>query len=171
MTKAWSGVAYRSTSLRYANSGDLLSGLGSQLNGGRWNPIGCCEAIYASTMPDTAMDETLAHHRYYGLPIYTALPRVFCAINVRLTRVLPLIDGQVRRFLRVSYDRIIREDWRKEQDHGSEAVTQAIGRIAFATGVQALVVPSAASPHGEGLVIFPANGGSLDIINASELPP
>ena len=54
-----SGTVYRSCDPKYATSADLLSGRGSRLYGGRWNPIGVT-SIYGSFDPETAMAETLA---------------------------------------------------------------------------------------------------------------
>ena len=171
--RRWKGPVYRSTSVEYANSADLVTGIGSKRNGGRWNPMGSFEAVYASTMPDTAMDEAIAYHRYFGIPIHKAFPRVFVAINATLSNVLDLTDGKVRQFLRVSLSRMFSEDWREEQDHGKESLTQAIGRAAFEIGFEAIHVCSAACSNGEGLVIFPANlktTSKLTILNASDLP-
>lgn len=170
----WSGIVYRSTSVRYASSADLLSGTGSKQNGGRWNPVGSFETVYASTMPDTAMDEAFAHHRYFGIPIHKAFPRVFVAISAKLNIVLNLMDGKVRQHLRVSLNKMLSEDWRVEQDLGRESLTQTIGRAAFENGLEALLVRSAACSNGEGLVVFPANletTSQLTILNAADLPP
>ena len=62
LARRWSGIVYRSTSVKYAKSADLLSGTGSQKSGGRWNPKESFKTVYSSTMPDTAMDETFANH-------------------------------------------------------------------------------------------------------------
>jgi RES domain-containing protein len=135
--------------------------------------MGSFETIYASTMPDTAMDDSIAHHRYFGIPIQNAFPRVFVAIDAKLSKVLDLTNGKVRRQLRVSLANIISEDWRKEQDQGRESLTQTIGRVAFENGLEALLVPSAACSNGEGMIIFPANLkriSELVILNASALP-
>jgi RES domain-containing protein len=135
--------------------------------------MGSFETVYASTMPDTAMDKAFAHHRYFGIPIHRALPRVFVAISAKLSNVLKLTDGKVRQQLRISQSRMVGEDWRKEQDRGRESLTQAIGRAAYENGLKAILVRSAASSTGEGLVIFPANlkpNSKLKILNASGLP-
>jgi RES domain-containing protein len=173
LARVWSGIVYRSTSVKYATSADLLSGVGSKRNGGRWNPIGSFETVYTSTMPDTAMDEAFAHHRYFGIPIHKAFPRVFVAISAKLSKVLNLTDGKVRQHLRISLNKMFSEDWRREQDLGKESLSQTIGRAAFENGLEALLVRSAASSNGEGLVIFPTNlitTSRLEILNASDLP-
>lgn len=84
-----SGEIYRSASPKYANSRDLLTGGGSRRFGGRWNPVGIA-AVYGSLTPETAMEETLAHARYYGLPVHASMPRTFVAISFALKSVLDL---------------------------------------------------------------------------------
>src|SRR5437763_631733 len=83
------GVVYRSSTPKYATEDDLLTGDGSRRFGGRWNPIGIA-VVYAALTPETAMAETLAHNRYYGIPIEDAMPRTFVAIEVKLKSVLDL---------------------------------------------------------------------------------
>lgn len=164
-------TVYRSSTPKYANETDLLTGEGSRRNGGRWNPIGIA-AIYASLTPVTAMTETLAHNRYFGIPLHDAMPRTFVAIEANLQSVLDLRDGTVRQRLQVSLDRIMIVDWRKEVRAGREPLTQAIGRAATEVGLEGLVVPSAADAKGHNLLVFPANlihGSELFVLNADSL--
>jgi RES domain-containing protein len=139
----WSGVVYRSASPRYANTHDLLTGVGSQIAGARWNPPRSFPTVYTSLDPHTALDEVLAHFRSYGFAIESAMPRVTVSVRVRLVRVLDLTDGKVRRALRVSERRMLDEPWREEQKAAREALTQALGRIGHALGWEAFLVPSA----------------------------
>jgi RES domain-containing protein len=169
----WSGVVYRSASPRYANKDDLLTGVGSKTAGARWNPPKSFPTVYSSLDPHTALDEVLAHFRYYGIPIESAMPRVTVSVRVRLARVLDLTNGKTRSALRVSERRILDEPWREEQKAGREALTQALGRIGQELGWEAFLVPSAARRGGVNLIIFPANlsrRSSLEIINVGELP-
>src|SRR4051794_3303894 len=92
------GVVYRSSTPEYATEADLLTGEGSRRTGGRWNPKGVA-VVYASLTPETAMAETLAHNRYYGIPIEDAMPRTFLAIAAKMATVLDLRDGKVRQRL------------------------------------------------------------------------
>jgi RES domain-containing protein len=169
----WFGVAYRSASPRFANKDDLLTGLGSKSVGARWNPPNSFPTIYSSLDPHTALDEVLAHFRYYEIPIEAAMPRVSVAVQVRLEMVLDLMDGKTRSTLRVSQRRMLDEPWREEQEAGREALTQAVGRLAHDLGWEGLLVPSAARRGGTNLVVFPANlsrRSSLEIVNAGDLP-
>jgi RES domain-containing protein len=153
---AFSGLVYRSSTPMYATESDLLTGEGSRRFGGRWNPIGIA-VVYASLTPETAMAETLARNRYYGIPIEDAMPRTFVAINVSLHKVLDLRDGAVRRRLHISETRILAVDWRKEIKAGNEPITQRRGRAAHSGKWEGLIVPSAADLKGHNLLIFSGN--------------
>jgi len=167
----FSGVAYRSSTPEYATEDDLLTGEGSKLHGGRWNPIGIA-VIYASLTPETAMAETLAHNRYYGISIEDAMPRTFAAIAAKLHAVLDFRDGHVRRRLQVSQKRILAVDWRKDVRAGREPITQKIGQAAYEAGWEGLIVPSAVDPNGHNLVVFPDKRdprSELEILHADRL--
>jgi len=147
---------YRSSTPKYANESDLLTGEGSKLNGGRWNPVGAT-VVYASLTPEAAMAETLAHHRYYGISVEDAMPRTFVAIRASLTAVVDFRQGLVRQRIQVSLDRILTVDWRKEVRAGREPITHSIGRAALEIGLEGIIVPSAADPNGHNLLVFPEN--------------
>jgi RES domain-containing protein len=153
--RLWAGVAYRSVSPEYARSRDLLSGEGTRRHGGRWSLPGRFETVSASLSPETAVAEALARFRYYGIPEADAMPRLLVAIDVEVAALVDLTTGPSRRILRVSRRRMRREPWRRAEEHGREALTQAIGRAAFDTGLEGLLVPSAADRVGENLVLFP----------------
>jgi RES domain-containing protein len=102
------------------------------------------------------------------------MPRVIVALKAKLERVLDLRDGGVRRVLGVSEKRMLTEPWREEQKKGHEALTQALGRLAFDLDYQGLLVPSAARRGGSNLILFPANlnppASWVRIVNRDELP-
>jgi RES domain-containing protein len=172
---SWSGELYRCTSPRYANKEDVLTGIGSKTAGARWNPPNSFRTIYTSLDPHTSIDEVLAHFMYYELSIAKAMPRVIVSLAVRLRRVLDLTKVEVRRLVGVSSRRLVGEFWRVQQERGEEALTQAIGRLAFEMGWEGLHVPSAARKGGENLIIFPTNldvpRSYIRIINKAALPP
>lgn len=151
----FTGIIFRSTTPKYATEDDLVTGEGSRRLGGRWNPIGLA-AVYGSFSPETAMAETLSLNRYYGVPVENAMPRTFVAIEVRLRRVLNLTDGGIRRRLRISLERFLKTDWRKENDAGREALTQAVGQAAALAKFEAIRVPSAQVADAENLIVFPS---------------
>lgn len=164
-------AVFRSSTPNYANEADLLTGEGSRRNGGRWNPMGIA-VVYASLTPETALAESLAHNRYYGIPLQDSMPRTFVAIAVNLQAILDLRAGTVRRRLQVSVDRILAVDWRKEVGAGREPITQAIGRAASEVGLEGLIVPSAADSKGHNLLVFPGNlqsGSQIRVLHAGSL--
>jgi RES domain-containing protein len=171
-TVPWSGIVYRNCTVAYATNAALLTGEGSSLFGGRWNPRGT-KTVYGSLTPETAMAECLSHFRYYGLDFSRAMPRLFVAVGCELRAVLDLSDGAVRQRLQVSQSRMLGEDWRKAQAAGGEALTQRIGRVVCQAGLEGLLVPSAAAPDGTNLVWFPENvkpPSRVILCNADQLP-
>ncbi|MEX2286844.1 MAG: RES family NAD+ phosphorylase [Planctomycetaceae bacterium] len=159
-------TAYRSTSPKYANEQDLVTGEGSRQYGGRWNPPGIA-AIYSSLTPETAMAEAIAHARYYGFPVQSIMPRTFVAISFKLQRVLDISDAKLRRKLGISKAKLVKTDWRAAKDAGQSPVTQAVGQAAFDAGIEALIVPSAVVPTERNLVVFPGcllDGSSMTVL-------
>jgi len=166
-------TGYRSATPKYARETDLLTGAGSRQHGGRWNPPGVA-AVYASLTPEVAMEEALAHFRYYGIPPHAAMPRTFVAIHARLSRVLDLTEGAVRRRLRIAEQRMLEADWRRDLRAGREALPQLVGRAAHAAGLEALLVRSTQDPAGKNLVVFPENlrsSSQLYVLDPERLSP
>jgi RES domain-containing protein len=163
----WSGIVFRSVSPRHAAAGDVTSGRGSLAVGGRWNPRGSIAAVHASLDPETALAESLAHFRRVGLPDHLALPRVFVALDARLERTIDLSRSDFARRLRVTKKTMVECDWRGERNLGAEALTQAIGRAAFLTGFDGILVPSAGCPGGVNLVAMPENFGGGSCVTPS----
>ncbi|ODA36534.1 RES family NAD+ phosphorylase [Planctopirus hydrillae] len=164
-------TVFRSSTPKYANERDLSSGVGSKRQGGRWNPIGI-RAVYASLTPEIALSETLAHFRYYGIPLQDAMPRTFVAMEANLQIVLDFREGVIRQRLQISLDRMLAIDWRKELLTGRVPMTQVIGQAAAESGLEGLVVPSAVT-EGHNLLVFPENlipGSRLLVMNADRLP-
>ena len=143
-------VVFRSSEPTYATKLDLLSGRGSRENGGRWNPPLSFATVYASFSDVTALAEAKANHRYFGLDPADALPRTIVSIDVRLSRALDLTEGVVRKSLGVSATRMRTDDWRAANRRRRESLTQAIGRAAYDSGLEGLVVP--ACDNGKNLV-------------------
>ncbi|MCL4205067.1 MAG: RES family NAD+ phosphorylase [Pirellulaceae bacterium] len=171
LAKSLSTTVYRSSTPRYANELELLTGQGSSHHGGRWNPVGI-PAVYASLTPETSLAETLAHFRHFRIPVEDAMPRIFVAIRVELHAILDIQDGDVRRRLQVSLERLRTVDWRADQRRGRMPVSQAIGQAAFELGLEGLLVPSASDHGGSNLMAFPSNlvsGSTLELLNADRL--
>lgn len=150
------GVVYRSTAPNYSNPKDLLSGEGCRLHGGRWNPMGI-RAVYGGCSPETAMAETLAYARYFGIPEHALMPRVFNAISVKLSKILDLTDSRIRKSLGVSKRMLTETDWRSMNRDGRLAITQIIGHNVSEVGLEGLAAPSAAHNKGVIIAIFVSN--------------
>lgn len=164
---------YRAVGYRYANQSDILTGTGARLHGARWNPPHAFRAVYGSLNPFAALAETGAIQSRFGIPFSQRTPLVMVAVGATLKRVLNLNDGQVRRRLGVSRERMLAAEWERSQRNGQEALTQAIGRLAFEWGLEGLLVPSVQLKKEVNLVIFPENLDSksaLRIVNREALP-
>ncbi len=164
---------YPSAAPKYASTSDLLTGEGALRFGGRWNPAGIA-AVYGSLTPQTALEESLAHARYYGMPINTSMPRTFVAIDVELEVVLDLTDGSNRQTLRISENHLLECNWRGERHAGRKPVTQEVGQAAASAGIEAILVRSAADKSGANLVVFPENlrpASRLGIVSPDRLNP
>ena len=150
---------FRFINPQYSVAAEIISGEGAQYAAGRWNlPGGTLKLAYTATEPETALAETLAHARYFRLPSFSALPRVLVGLRLRASRVLDLRDGALRRKLFLSSATIIGTDWRKDNRHGWEAVTQAWGTVFEAAGFEAVIAPSSAlAPGGTNVLVFPGN--------------
>lgn len=165
---AWQGEIFRSTTPAYARADDLVSGLGAQRHGGRWNPPGTFATVYGAFTPEGAMAEVLAHFDYFGIAPSRMGRRIFCVLEARLDAVLDLTEGAFRQRLRVSEARMRTTDWRRAVDAGEESITQAIGRAAFGSGLEGLVVPSAPAAGARNLVLFPDNLRPKSILREKE---
>lgn len=163
----WAGTVFRSATPRYAGLRDMVTGVGSARMGGRWNPSASFPTVYASLEPETAMSESMATFRYYGLSPQSAMPRLFRAIEVKLVLVLDLREVPLANPLPFWVRLGLREDWRALQDHGRESTSQAIGRAAWLAGLEGLIVPSQALSKGSNAVLFPENlrpGSRIDAL-------
>jgi RES domain-containing protein len=172
-TEAWSGTFYRATTVEYSSREDLLTGAGSRIAGGRWNAIGSFNAIYGSLEPETAMAEALANFRDYGIPVSQAMPLVFVAVSAKLQSVLDLTDRAVLKSLEVSTKYLISTPWREFRARDEEALTQALGRLAFEERIEAILVPSARRHGATNIILYPSRrkrGSSWKIERAGKLP-
>ncbi len=166
-------TVYRSVTPEYAKETNLIIGEGSRLHGGRWNSSGIA-AVYASFTPETAMKESLAHFRYYGIPFHAAMPRMFVAIKASLSSVLDLTNGANRKRLQIAEHRFRSCDWRKDMACGSEAVSQIVGCAAKEAGFEAIIVRSAEDRNGSNIVVFPENlkkSSKLSVLDPDKLLP
>lgn len=156
----WNGTAYRATSKKYAFGPELIDGVGSQKHGGRWNPPGGFRVVYASLDELTALYEVVGQYRGYNIPTSQARPRpqpqvrVITPIAFQLNSVLMVNDAEIQSLLGLRADRIKQEPWKRIQNSGQEAITQAVGRAAWTLRLEGLMAPSAEDPEGVNLAVF-----------------
>ena len=129
----------------------MLTGEGSRIHGGRWNRPSSFATVYASFSDTTALAESKANYLYYGVDPADALPRTLVAVDIRLSSVLDLTNGMIRK----TGTRMRNDDWRAWNKRGAESLTQAIGRAAYEQSLEGLIVP--ACDGGRNLVWFPGN--------------
>jgi hypothetical protein len=117
------------------------------------------------------MIESLAFQRRAGLPVERALPLVFKAIAVRAERVLDLTDAAVLAELGLTAHQLRLEQWWLARARGEESLTQAVGRAAHASGIQALLAASAHTPaHGLDVIAFPVQIRAPSRLNVLRRP-
>lgn len=173
LVEPFDATIYRAVGYHYANQADLVTGIGAKFHGARWNPPGRFPAVYGSRNPFAALAETGAIQGRFGIPFAQRTPLVMVAVAVRLKTVLDLTKGEVRRKLGVSLERMLDTDWEQAQRAGMEALTQAIGRLAFEQRLEGLLVPSIQLLKETNLVVFPDNlaaGSRVQVINRETLP-
>jgi RES domain-containing protein len=140
----------------FARSADIVSGEGSRIHGGRWNPPGRMRAVYGTHGdPSLALEEALALQRYYGLSPAGALPLVVTVCEADLHSVLDLTLPAVLRALGLASADLAAEDWRKLNARRLESLTQAVGRAAHGASIEGMTVPSSAGARSRNIVVFP----------------
>jgi RES domain-containing protein len=166
----WSGTLFRFHTMDFPTARDVMSGTGADRHGGRWNPPGLA-TLYGSTTDSTALEESKANDRYYG--VITTSPRLLVAIEAQLTRVLDLTQPGIRRALDLTLTELAAEDWRKLLAAGKESLTHVLGRAVAATGGSGLLVRSSAVRRGVNVAVFPGNlgrGENLTVVQGDKLP-
>lgn len=167
----FSGVIVRSVGTKHATQTDFFSGKGAAKTGGRWNRVGI-ETVYASLDVLTATKEAYQNFIVYKLPLSSIRPRVMAGAEVELSKVLDITDASIRRKIGFTRKELVSENWRRIQEGGDESWTQAIGRGCLRAGFEGILVPSARSPRGKNIVLFPQNFtavSKLQIIAAEDI--
>lgn len=155
------GTYFRVAGPRYTSPAAIVSGAGGYLANSRWCRRRISNVLYVSIAPETAMHESNAWARRNSLPLWSQMPKVTVAIEIQAKRVVDLTDTAIATSLPIPLNDVMEEDWSGENDGGREALSQALGRAAFA-GFDGLRVPSKPDPGGVNLVIFRrVSGGPL----------
>lgn len=167
----WEGDCWRYQDIDFPSAKQILSGEGAFRNGGRLNGIRSFRVVYGSATEKTALDESAARARRYGLTVRK--PRILVCIEMKLQKVLDLRQAPLLGALGVTLAELGAEDWETLQNNGIESLGQALGRAAFDTRAEAIIIPSFA--HGGGLNVawFPQNrmrGSGIKIVEGEKLP-
>ncbi len=152
----WEGRVFRAVELEWARPEYLISGEGTRKHGGRWMYAGIAPVAHAAMTEALAIKESRRAFAYYGISKPRNNPRVSVEIEVKLKRVLRLSPVETI-FSNLSNEELLLEDWEKVSGKGRETLAQAIGRAAWKSGLEGMVVPSARDRRSRNLVWFPAN--------------
>ena len=153
---SFDGDLFRFVDPRFTKDVDIISGKGALHASGRWHFKGTSRLSYTATTPEAAMAESLAHARYYNLPVSSALPKVLVALRLKANAVLDLTIKEHRKVLGMSRG-VIAADWRLENQMRHQSLSQAWGAVFAQAGLEAVIVPSAASRQGINVLVFPEN--------------
>ena len=171
-TIAVAGEFYRVAGPGHTTADEIVEGMGAFKGGGRWNPPRVMNVVYLSREPETAMHEANEHRRYYGLPVWGAMPKVTVAVRVEADSILDLTNPAISADLPEPMANLLSEDWRAIMERAEEPTTQAMGRAAFKAGLKGLMVASKPDPAGVNLVVFPdvlVGKDVLEVLNPQAL--
>ena len=150
----WEGRVYRAVELAWARPDYLTSGEGTHQHGGRWMHAGIVPVVHGALTEALAVKESRRAFAYYGILKPRSNPRVSVEIEVRLGLVLNLCPVE-NVFSYLTKDELLLEDWEKVNGKGQETLAQAIGRAAWKSGLEGLLVPSARDKRSRNLIWFP----------------
>ena len=125
---AWAGTGYRLVAASHATPEQMLSGIGSQTFGARWNPPGSFPAVYCSLLPETAVSESMNRFRRTGLKPRSPLPGVLVSMKIKLYSVLDFSKPKELHGIEPFLSKATKENWQKLNDQGRESTSQAIVR-------------------------------------------
>jgi RES domain-containing protein len=150
------GLFYRSVEYRFMDPGEVLSGKGTELYGGRFAAAGT-RAVYLAGSDTTASQEVLARKKRLGNASQITLakyPRVVFALSVSLQRVVTLLrKPRSRALMQLRESCLSPDDLTRSQD---------LGEALVAAGIQGLLFPSVAGP-GRNLIVFLENCSALSL--------
>ncbi|MDB6020716.1 MAG: hypothetical protein JWQ04_573 [Pedosphaera sp.] len=165
--RPFSAVCYRCIEPKFANQ--IVSGLGSQIHGGRWNPKNSFPAVYLCETAEAALQEFLARGRRLKLADHKSLPMVMAWVKVKVLNMLDTTNTEVATAISPFFE-AEKIHWRAIQDR-REAISQAIGRAAHGLRFSGLITPSQASPGSRNIIIFPRNLTESEVLGAPSLKP
>lgn len=167
----WEGDCWRYQDIDFPSAKQILSGEGALRNGGRLNAKGGFRVVYGSAKDETALKESAARAQRYGLTVRK--PRILVCIEMKLQKVLDLRQVPLLEALGVTLAELGAEDWETLQNNGIESLGQSLGRAAFDTKAEAVIIPSFAHHGGLNVAWFPENrlaGSEIEIVEGKTLP-
>ncbi len=167
----WDGDCWRYQDVEFPSAKQILSGDGAFCNGGRLNVMGSFRVVYGSAADETALRESAARARRYGLTVRK--PRILVCIEMKLQKVLDLRQAAVRKALGVTLAELRAEDWETLQNNRIESLGQCLGRAAFNTKAEGVIIPSFAHHGGINVGWFSKNalaGSTIKIVEGEKLP-
>lgn len=144
---------FRSIPLKFVST--PLSAIGSVRDGGRYNPQGGFEILYAADSEDAVLRETRAVvvDPNTGLAVpQRHPPRVHFTVNLDLQFMVDLTDATNCDAIGVHSDDLVSE-WRTFLAASKTPPTHVIGDAARAADIEALLVPSARLPGTKNIAI------------------
>ena len=151
------GTGVRLVDEKWAAPGDVVSGTGALLRGGRYNAAGRFRAVYLTEDARVGLEEIGfpvsmgGRFRLEGAGRITVVP-----VRFRLQRVLDLRDYRVRIALGTDLEEIV-QAIEPYEARGEEAPTQILGRVAWRLGWSAIRYPSRYDLTVFNLAVFPDN--------------
>jgi RES domain-containing protein len=153
----WDGDVFRASLPKWMSRPYRLTGVGSVLTGGRWNLVRLVPALNFGTTAEVTAAEADAKARRNHWPPGSFGPQLRVGFHLTLQSLLDFTDAAVLKALGVKNADLVGCDWLADQVADREALTQALGRAAFETEAEGLIVPSARLKGGVNIVVFPAH--------------
>jgi len=167
----WQGDCWRYQEIDFPSGKEILSGDGAFFNGGRLNVKGSFQVVYGSATEETALEESAARAKRYGLTVRK--PRILVCIEIKLQKMLDLRQKPLLKALGVTLAELGSENWETLQNNGIESLGQSLGRAAFETEAEAVIIPSFAHDGGFNVAYFPKrrlHGSTVRIVEGKKLP-
>lgn len=162
------GAAFRVVDEEWSNPGDVVSGDGALLNGGRFNAAGSFRVVYLTEDSRNGLRE-INYPFSAGGQFEIVEPRRITVVPVefRLEQVLDLCDFRVRIELGTDLEEVL-QPIEPFEARGKEAPSQRLGRVAYKNGWSAVLYPSRHNPKVGNLAVFPDNLGPDEYLRAQE---
>ena len=168
----WAGLAFRAAALKHASPETLIDGKGAHKHGGRWNPPASFRAVYLALSPEAAVAEVFQTGSHYGFNVASLRPRVIVAVRIQLWNIVDLRPDAGPISEVCSLAELLGENWRIAADQKRMTLSQTLGSLFFAIGIEGFLVPSATGEGPGNLVLFNDNllpDSSLEVLGGDEL--